>query len=78
MNSELADQVNKFQLENIQLNARLQTVTMQMNELQHENAKLGSEIVDLRVAIKEFRMIFAQCKDCPKARDLVVDPGDVE
>ena len=65
VNSELALQVNKFQLENIQLTARLSTVTTQMSELQIENAKLGTEVIELREAIKEFREMFSACKECP-------------
>lgn len=65
VNTELAMQVNKFQLENIQLTARLSTVTTQMSELQIENAKLGGEVIELRTAIKEFREMFSACKECP-------------
>ena len=57
VNTALGKQVNAFQLENIQLSARLQTVTLQMTDLQHENASLGLEIVELRTAINEFTSV---------------------
>jgi chromosome segregation ATPase len=74
VNTALGKQVNAFQLENIQLNARLQTVTLQMTELQHENANLGAEIIELRNAIAEFRAVFEMCSDCPRKLNTVVFP----
>ncbi len=68
VNTELAKQVNSFQLENIQLTARLSTVTTQMTELQLENAKLGLEVVELRDAIHEFKAMFKKCNTCPDYR----------
>lgn len=66
VNSELAIQVNKFQLENVQLTSRLATVTIQMADLQHENAELSADIVELRKAIADFKAIYANCQSCPK------------
>lgn len=64
-NAELGKQVNAFQIENINLTARLATVTQQMTELQYENAQLGLQIVELRNVIDELKGMFVKCKSCP-------------
>ena len=66
VNTALGKQVNAFQLENIQLSARLQTVTLQMTELQHENANLGLELIELRQSINHLNDILQRCKGCEK------------
>jgi chromosome segregation ATPase len=66
VNTALGKQVNAFQMENIQLSARLQTVTLQMTALQHENAQLGAELIELRNSIDELNTILSQCKGCEK------------
>ena len=65
VNTELATQVNQFQMENIKLNAELTKVREQMHSLQHENATLGLQLIELNNAIKDFKTLFKECKDCP-------------
>ncbi len=73
VNTELAVQVNQFQMENIKLNAELAKVREQMNSLQYENATLGLKLVELNTAIADFRILFKSCKDCPDLATRISD-----